>query len=89
MAFSHKCIQTVHAAFVNDAELWVVVDYMDKVCACACARARLRAALLFFIPPLPPPKGSLADVMPQLTRCGQVMDERFVFHVASQLLNAM
>ena len=32
MTFSHKCIQTVHAAFVNDSELWVVVDYMDKVC---------------------------------------------------------
>jgi serine/threonine protein kinase len=31
MTFSHKCIQTVHAAFMNDAELWVVVDYMDKV----------------------------------------------------------
>ena len=31
MTFSHKCIQTVHAAFVNDSELWVVVDYMDKV----------------------------------------------------------
>ncbi len=33
MTFSHKCIQTVHAAFVHDAELWVVVDYMDKVCS--------------------------------------------------------
>ena len=54
------------------------------VCVCACA---LRSCFLF--PPLPPPKGSLADVMPQLTRAGQVMDERFVFHVASQLLNAM
>ena len=31
MTFSHKCIQTVHAAFVYDSELWVVVDYMDKV----------------------------------------------------------
>ena len=31
MKFSHKCIQTVHAAFVYDSELWVVADYMDKV----------------------------------------------------------
>lgn len=36
MTFSHKCIQTVHAAFVYDSELWVVVDYMDKVRASVC-----------------------------------------------------
>ena len=85
MAFSHKSIQSVYAAFVNDAELWVVVDYMDKV----CARARACALPLVFYSPPSPPQGSLADVMQQLTRAGQVMDERFVFHVASQLLNAM
>ena len=38
MTFSHKCIQTVHAAFMNDAELWVVVDYMDKVGVPAISR---------------------------------------------------
>ena len=43
MTFSHKCIQTVHAAFVYDSELWVVVDYMDKVRAsvCVCVHERL------------------------------------------------
>lgn len=45
MTFSHKCIQTVHAAFVHDSELWVVVDYMDKVrasvCVCVCVHQRL------------------------------------------------
>ena len=51
MAFSHKSIQSVYAAFVNDAELWVVVAYMDKV----CVRAPVRC-LLFFIPPPPPPR---------------------------------
>ena len=34
-------------------------------------------------------QGSLADVIQQLRRSGQVVDERFVFHVASQLLSAM
>jgi serine/threonine protein kinase len=46
MTFSHKCIQTVHAAFMNDAELWVVVDYMDKVSVRLLSRVITAAFLL-------------------------------------------
>jgi serine/threonine protein kinase len=82
MTFSHKCIQTVHAAFMHDTELWVVVDYMDKVFSTSfkCVNTLLLMHLA---------QGSLSDVMHQLRRSGQVVDERFVFHVASQLLSAM
>ncbi len=83
MTFSHKCIQTVHAAFVYDSELWVVVDYMDKVRYWQLARVLCH----FFC--IHAAQGSLADVIQQLRRSGQVVDERFVFHVASQLLSAM
>jgi serine/threonine protein kinase len=84
MTFSHKCIQTVHAAFVNDSELWIVVDYMDKVCF---ARRDYGSSVFFFCSF--PAQGSLADVIQQCKRSGQVVDERFVFHAASQLLSAM
>ena len=54
MTFSHKCIQTVHAAFVNDSELWVVVDYMDKVCVflhCVVAHPCISECFFFTSPP--------------------------------------
>ena len=83
MTFSHKCIQTVHSAFVYDSELWVVVDYMDKVRYWQLARVLRHFFCIDAV------QGSLADVIQQLRRSGQVVDERFVFHVASQLLSAM
>ena len=100
MTFSHKCIQSVHAAFVNDSELWIVVDYMDKVgassilhlcvgCSHVCVSLCRLQPCLCFVCMTPPAQGSLADVIQQCRRSGQVVDERFVFHVASQLLSAM
>jgi serine/threonine protein kinase len=90
MTFSHKCIQTVHAAFMNDAELWVVVDYMDKVSVRLLSRVIAAAFRRYHCcVSAHAAQGSLADVIEQLRRSSQAVDERLVFHVASQLLSAM